>query len=132
MGLVDPVAAHGNKPRIFLSYSHLDRPRIGMIAQALESQQFEVWWDTLVEGGAAFSRVIADALESSTAVIVVWSKASIESDWVLDEAMHGRDRRKLIPVSLDGVQPPLGFRQYQTINLTDWQGDLTAPAWLAA
>lgn len=131
MGLADPTGADDKKPRVFLSYSHVDRPRIALIAQALEAERFEVWWDTLVEGGAAFSRVIADALDASTAVIVVWSKVSIESDWVLDEAMHGRDTKKLIPVSLDGVQPPLGFRQYQTIDLSAWQGDPTASAWLA-
>lgn len=102
-----------------------------MIAAALEAERFEVWWDTLVEGGAAFSKVIAEALEVATAVIVVWSKASIESDWVLDEAMHGRDQKKLIPVSIDGVQSPLGFRQYQAIDLTAWHGDRTALAWLA-
>lgn len=35
-----------------------------------------------------------------------------------DEAAEGRDRCKLIPVSLDGVKPPMGFSQYQTLDLS--------------
>jgi TolB-like protein len=54
-------------------------------------------------------------------VIVVWSKASVASDWVLDEAGQGRDLRKLVAVSLDGTLPPLGFRQYHAVNLVNWR-----------
>ena len=39
-----------------------------------------------------------------------------------DEAAQGRDQRKLVPVTLDGVEPPLGFRQYHSINLSRWRG----------
>lgn len=88
-----------------------------------------MWWDTLIEGGSAFTKAIAAALDASSAVLVVWSKASVESDWVLDEAMHARDQKKLIPVTLDGIQSPLGFRQYQAIDLSAWRGDRASPAW---
>jgi TolB-like protein/Tfp pilus assembly protein PilF len=115
--------------RIFLSYARTDRPQVEPIASGLQAEGFEVWWDALIEGGAAFARSIAAALESSGVVIVIWSRTSIESDWVLDEAMHGRDQKKLVPVTLDGVQPPLGFRQYQAIDFSGWHGDRAAPAW---
>jgi len=58
-------------------------------------------------------------LEAADAVVVVWSEASVQSNWVLDEAMHGRDRGCLIPVRFDDSQPPLGFRQIQSIHLAD-------------
>ncbi len=35
-----------------------------------------------------------------------------------DEATRGRDRRVLVPLSLDGSEPPLGFRQFQTIDIS--------------
>ena len=60
-------------------------------------------------------------------VVVLWSKQSIESDWVRDEAAQGRDRRRLVPLSLDGTLPPLGFRQMQMIDLSDWRGRGDAP-----
>jgi tetratricopeptide (TPR) repeat protein len=37
---------------------------------------------------------------------------------VRDEAAEGRDQGKLVPATIDGVKPPLGFRQYQTIDLS--------------
>ena len=55
-------------------------------------------------------------------MIVLWSAASIESDWVRDEAAQGRDRHRLVPLSLDGSRAPLGFRQYQVIDLSHWHG----------
>ena len=115
--------------RVFLSYARLDRPRIQPLITALEDSGLEVWWDARINGGALFAKTIAAALEASDAVIVVWSKLSIESNWVLDEAMHGRDRRRLIPVSFDGSQSPLGFRQFHTIDLSAWTGDTQSPEW---
>ena len=46
-------------------------------------------------------------------MIVGWSETANDSDWVKDEAEIARDEGKLFPVSLDGVMPPIGFRQYQ-------------------
>lgn len=129
MQVDDFVEAGPGASRIFLSYSRVDRPQVALIATALEAEGFEVWWDALIEGGSAFSKAIAAALEASTVVIVVWSRTSIESDWVLDEAMHARERKKLIPLTLDGTPPPLGFRQYQAIDLSAWRGERSVPAW---
>ena len=93
------------------------------LAKALEAAGVDLWWDTLIEGGAAFAKSIEAALDKSNAVIVIWSAASVGSDWVLDEAAKGRDLRKLVPVTFDGAEAPLGFRQYQAINLSHWRGD---------
>ncbi|HEV2044935.1 MAG TPA: TIR domain-containing protein, partial [Sphingomicrobium sp.] len=86
-----------------------------------------VWWDAMIEGGASFAKSIRGALDAADAVIVLWSKTSVESDWVADEAAQGRDRKRLVPLSLDGSLPPLGFRQYQTIDLSSWRGKAEAP-----
>jgi hypothetical protein len=55
-------------------------------------------------------------------VIVAWSNASTGSHWVKDEAAEGRDRGRLVPLLFDASVPPLGFRQIQAIDLSDWQG----------
>jgi TolB-like protein/Tfp pilus assembly protein PilF len=107
---------------IFLSYAREDRVSAERLTRALQQVGFEVWWDALIEGGAPFARSIRTALESADAVLVLWSKAAVDSDWVCDEAALGRDRRRLVPLSLDGSAPPLGFRQYQAINLAKWRG----------
>jgi TolB-like protein len=106
---------------VFLSYCRSDQAEAARLAAALTAAGLDVWWDHLIEGGAAYAKRIESALESADAVVVLWSARSIESDWVLDEAARGRELRKLVPASLDGTPSPLGFRQYQTVDLARWR-----------
>lgn len=102
---------------IFFSYARDDQARALPIIQLIEQAGFSVWWDGLLEGGERFSRTTEDALDRAQAVVVLWSKTSVQSHWVHDEATRGRDRRVLVPLSLDGSPPPLGFGQFQVIDL---------------
>ncbi len=119
----DPMEnpAGASRLSVFLSYARIDEARARPLARALEAAGLEVWWDSLIEGGAAFAKSIQSALDRCDAVVVLWSKASVASDWVLDEAAVGRDGHKLVPLSLDGTEPPLGFRQYHFINVAAWR-----------
>lgn len=103
--------------KVFLSYDHGDGARVASIADALEKAGHSVWWDRHIHGGAEYSCEIESAVEQSEAVIVFWSERSVKSAWVRDEAAEGRDQGKLIPVRIDAVKPPMGFRQYQTIDM---------------
>ena len=107
---------------VFLSYDRDDAKRARPIALLLEKAGHNVWWDLHVRGGAQFSKVIEEALKASEAVVVLWSANAVESPWVRDEAGAGRDTGRLVPVTLDGTDPPLGFRQYQTIDFSRWKG----------
>ena len=107
---------------LFLSYSREDEAYARRLANALEHAGYTIWWDALIEGGETYSRSISEALEKADAVIVLWSARSVESDWVRDEAAQGRERHRLVPLSIDGSKPPLGFRQYQVIDLSHWHG----------
>jgi TolB-like protein/Tfp pilus assembly protein PilF len=118
----DQPGATGKAVTLFLSYTREDEATARRVASALEHAGHTIWWDALIEGGQAYSRSIADALEKADAVIVLWSARSVESDWVRDEAAQGRDRHRLVPLSIDGSPPPLGFRQYQVIDLSRWHG----------
>jgi TIR domain len=108
--------------QIFLSYARADQPKAEKLARALESAGHSVWWDLQVHAGARFSAEINSALKSAELIVVLWSHASIESAWVQDEAAVGRDTERLVPVLIDRVDPPLGFRQYQAIDLSQWSG----------
>lgn len=107
---------------VFLSYDHDDANRAASVAAALEKAGHSVWWDRHIHGGAEYNSEIESAVERAHAVVVLWSKRSVRSAWVRDEAAEGRDQGKLIPVRLDSVKPPMGFRQFQTIDLTAWTG----------
>lgn len=113
---------------LFLSYSRDDLSRVEPLAAALEHEGHEVWWDRHIAGGQGFADAIEQALESARIVIVCWTTRSVRSDWVRDEAAAGRDTGRLLPVTLDGCQPPLGFRQYQTIDLSHWNGQVESKA----
>lgn len=112
---------------VFLSYAHADQAQAQRLANMLQRSGLTVWWDALIEGGSSYATTIKDALAAADAVIVLWSRQSVESDWVRDEAAQGRDRRRLVPLSLDGTPPPLGFGQIQMIDISGWNGRSTAP-----
>ncbi len=128
------VADNGSKPAgstIFLSYARADQKRALPVIKILEAAGYSVWWDGLLEPGERFSRTTEDALERAKAVIVLWSKTSTASHWVHDEATRGRDRRCLVPVSIDGCEAPLGFRQFQVIDISKARTTPQAPAYQA-
>ena len=114
--------------KLFLSYSRKDEARSRRFTAWLEREGHDVWRDEDdIGGGASFSSEIENALKECDAVLVLWSADSIKSAWVRDEAGYGRDAGKLIPFSLDGTEPPLGFRQFQSINLSRWKGHREPP-----
>src|SRR5438270_1792125 len=114
--------------KLFLSYSRKDEARARRFTTWLERESHDVWRDEQdIGGGASFSSEIEQALKQCDAVLVLWSAASVQSAWVRDEAGYGRDAGKLIPFSLDGTEPPLGFRQFQSIDISRWKGQREGP-----
>lgn len=108
--------------KIFISYSREDLERAKALSEAIARFGHDVWWDRHIQGGSRFANEIDRALKEAGVVIVLWSESSIASAWVQDEAAEGRDTGRLVPVSLDASKPPLGFRQYQAIDLSSWSG----------
>ena len=108
--------------RIFLSYARDDADVAKQLAEAITHAGHEVWWDRHLHGGSRFVAEIDRALKDAEAVVVLWSGASVESAWVQDEAAEGRDTGRLVPVTIDSAKPPLGFRQFQTIDFGSRSG----------
>ncbi len=83
-----------------------------------------VWWDLRIRTGQRFPEVIQKALDASKTVVVVWTKRSVESDWVMNEARRGLRRKVLFPVMLlQRVEIPLEFEHVHTAELMNWQPD---------
>lgn len=108
--------------QIFLSYARDDVEAARQLAESISQAGHDVWWDRHLHGGSRFATEIDRALKDAHAVVVLWSSASIQSAWVQDEAAEGRDTGRLVPVCLGSTKPPLGFRQFQTIDLGAWSG----------
>jgi hypothetical protein len=105
---------------IFVSYDDLDRARVRELVEALEARGWSVWWDHRISAGDSFSLVIERELDAAQCVIVVWTRTSVDSDWVRAEADEAWKRGKLVPVLLDRVTPPMPFGQIHAADLVDW------------
>ncbi|HUG46212.1 MAG TPA: TIR domain-containing protein [Sphingomicrobium sp.] len=109
--------------RIFLSYSRENVDAAKQLADCISNSGHEVWWDRHLQGGSRFTNEIDRQLKESDAVVVLWSESSVQSAWVQDEAAEGRDSGRLVPVALGSAKPPLGFRQFHTVDLGSWSGE---------
>ena len=75
--------------KVFLSYSREDAPAAKQLAECIGRAGHQVWWDRQIEGGSRFTAEIDRELKAADAVVVIWTRSSIESPWVQDEAAEG-------------------------------------------
>ena len=115
---------------VFISYARADRQKIAKLAAALEAQGFSVWWDRQILGGAEFAKDIERELQAAKVAVVAWSVQGNDSPWVRDEATIAQRQGKLVPISLDGSEAPMGFGQFQAIDFAGWSGNARAFAFL--
>lgn len=107
---------------IFLSYNEKDRSAVSRLAETLQSVGWSVWWDRRIPAGSTWRGVLERELQSMRCMVVLWSSNSVHSEWVCEEASEGRQLGRLVPVSIDRVRPPAGFREIQAADLVDWDG----------
>lgn len=120
----DAIEHAGNRDvTVFFSYSRKDADAARPIIELLEQNGFAVWWDGMLGAGVKYVEHTESALQNARAVVVAWSSHAVGSHWVRDEAMGGRDTGRLVPISLDATPPPLGFRQFQVLDFSRWDGD---------
>ena len=118
-------------PDIFLSYNREDQVAARRFAEAFEAQGFSVWWDVTLRSGDAYDRVTEAALREAKAVVVLWSKKSVESRWVRAEATLANRNNTLVPAMIEPCERPIMFELTQTAELIHWRGDANDKAWLA-
>ncbi|MCC6667196.1 MAG: toll/interleukin-1 receptor domain-containing protein [Polyangiaceae bacterium] len=102
---------------IFISYSHEDRGFVEKLAQNLVLRKARVWIDRweLEVGDSLVSRV-QEAIESSSALLVIMSEAAVRSEWCRRELSAGllrelEERRVVVlPVRVDDCTFPIFLR----------------------
>ena len=107
---------------IFLSYAREDEARARVVAAGLESRGWSVFWDRRIPTGHDFGEHLQQQINTARCIVVLWSKASVASRFVRDEATEGLDGR-LVPALIEAVNQPLGFRQLQAADLRNWHGE---------
>jgi TolB-like protein len=116
---------------IFLSYNREDQARAKLFAEAFEGQGFKVWWDVGLRTGEAYDEVTETALRTAKAVVVLWSKKSVQSRWVRAEATLADRNKTLVPCMIEPCERPIMFELTQTAELGHWQGETTDRVWLS-
>ena len=84
--------------------------------------------DPSIAAGQQFDDQIEAQLLAASAVLVVWTPASVVSRWVRGEARDAAERDILVPVRFDGARLPIDARAIQTTDLDDWKEDPASAA----
>ena len=108
---------------IFLSYTHVDRSRARLIVDLVEAEGWTVWWDRGIEPGMTWLPELEVELANCRAVVVLWSRTSTTSEWVVREARAGLNKGALVPILLDQDKFPAEFAAVQATDLSHWKGE---------
>jgi len=111
---------------IFVSYSRSDKARVAPLVAAIKAKGWSVWWDPSIAAGQEFDDQIEAELLAASAVLVVWTPASVLSRWVRGEARDAAERDILVPVRFDNARLPIDARAIQTTDLDNWGEDPTS------
>lgn len=114
---------------VFISYSRDNLDIVSRIAEAVQREGYDLWWDADLPPHRSYGDVIQEKIDSAKAVIVVWSESSAASEWVRAEADMARNQKKLIQTSVDDAMPPLPFNQIQFASLSGWNGETDHRDW---
>jgi TIR domain len=82
---------------VFISYAGEDRNRVELLVKYLADIGLDVWWDRDIEVGTSFRSAIQNSLDEAACVLVIWTKASVEKDFVRSEASTGQKKGILLP-----------------------------------
>ena len=104
---------------IFISYAREDAVLARALAEAFTAVGWSVWFDDAIRAGAPYDAVIDQQLDAAACVVVIWSRASVDSSWVRAEASAADDQAKLVPVTFEqSLRLPVRFRQLRVSHLT--------------
>jgi hypothetical protein len=99
--------------RIYVSYSHRDKPIVDHIVARLKEDGHDIWIDSLkLRPGDNIQRRIEEGLAQADALIVVISENSFRSQWIQHEFTSmalqqiSKQERRIIPVRIDNSAVP--------------------------
>jgi TPR repeat protein len=120
-------------PDIFISYKKEEGETASTLARRLTEAGYDVWWDDALLAGERYEDEIAAVLDRSRAVVVLWSRQSVTSEWVKAEAEAARQQKKVFPIIIDDMPPammPLLFRGVHAAIFDGWTGELDHPGYV--
>jgi hypothetical protein len=107
---------------VFISYAREDRELASSLAADLIARKCTVWWDADILASDNYYKAILGALTAAKAAIVIWTRNSVESLFVRDEARFALYYNKLVAVKeskLTIIDIPFGFQSHHTEDISD-------------
>lgn len=96
----------------------------------LEDEGWTVWLDDHIPVGSVWSSQLENALDVANGVIVLWTKQSCKSEWVLKEADYAFGQNKLFGIKLDDCSIPVHLNSIEAAILERWEGNMDNPEWI--
>ena len=99
----------GKKPKIFISYAHVNLPRVHQLAEFLRMGGHDVWYDQLLVGGQSWKVQLRSQISASQCFLYALTPESVESAWCRWEFAQAVHMGKTIvtvllqPCDLDGA-----------------------------
>jgi len=114
---------------IFLAYSRRNSKKAASFKGAFSAEGISVFDDSTIPTGANWRKHIEKQLRECRLLVVLWSRSSVESDYVKEEADMAKDQKKLFPIMITKCELPYGFRSFQAKDMTRWRGDRGSRLW---
>jgi ABC-type amino acid transport substrate-binding protein len=107
---------------VFISYARAQRALTESLAKDLEAAGLSTWWDTGLRPGENFRNKIDDQLNACKAAVIIWTPEAVKSDWVISEADHAWQQKKLVNTHVPEIKPyqiPKPFNQSHSAEVAN-------------
>src|SRR5689334_2318307 len=111
---------------VFISYARSTAACARAFADLLEGDGRTVWYDARLPAHRAYADVIQEQLDAAKAVLIIWSREAVRSQWVRSEADRARLNGTLIQTRIEDCTLPMPFDQIQCPLLRQWTGERSA------
>jgi hypothetical protein len=116
---------------IFISYARADADQARKFVTSFKAHGWSAWWDMRnLKAGDRVSDEIKREINKSRCAVVLWSKNSVNSHYVMAEASLAAKRGILVPLRIDQAQIPFEFDGYHVLDLSKWSGSQNNPKFL--
>ena len=116
---------------VFISYQKRDKALVERVRDGLTAAGLTVWWDDDVTPRENWDRTLEREIAAARFVLVLWTRNSVESDWVRIEANFARNEcrpSKLVQARFDHAVLPIAFSLTQYADL-NWDTPQDGAGW---
>jgi tetratricopeptide (TPR) repeat protein len=109
---------------VFISYARSTEGCARALADLIERDGHSVWYDARLPAHRPFADVIEQQIDAAKAVLIIWSKEAVGSQWVRSEADRGRVNGTLIQMRIDDCILPMPFDQIHCPLVGRWDREV--------